>query len=87
MKHDNISINIWMKRVVFSKKIAYIPDKHNIYYFRAEKAMMLLMLRSNYKILCKLSPKHINIFYEVLSREVLADDSSRVDMNIVFKLI
>ena len=93
-KYDTMQIDIKKKRQYMPKymhlvqKIAnYVAEKHNVYYFRAEKALMLLLLRSNYKTLKRVCPRHIDIFYEVLTREVLVTTTSKVDMAHVLKLI
>lgn len=86
-KYDQMQLGIKRKRVVYGKNLNYVPEKHNVYYFRAEKAMLLLMVRSNYKTLKQINPRHVNIFFEVLAREVLFDENTRVDMTHVFHLI
>ena len=84
---DTVRLDIKRKRIAFNKTYAYVPEKHNLFYFRAERAMSLLLLRPNYKVLRTKNPRHVGVFFEVLAREVLTDDLSRVDMSIVFKLI
>lgn len=85
--NETLRLDIKRKRLAFNKTYAYVPEKHNLFYFRAERAMSLLLLRPNYKTLKQKNPRHVAIFFEVLAREVLADDMSRVDMALVFKLL
>jgi hypothetical protein len=89
-KYDSQLINILWKKTISDKtkrKHPYTPEKHNIQFFRAEKAMMLLFLRSNHNLLKKVNERHVDIFFEVLGREVLSHDNAYVDMSHVFKLI
>lgn len=93
-KYETLQLDIKKKKqyepknlLLIQKSIPYIPEKHNVLYFRAEKAMMLLMLRSNYKVLKRVCPRHVDIFYEVLTKEVLVTAYSKVDMAHVLKLI
>lgn len=93
-KYENLHINIIKKKVYNEKNMAkaqklvtYVPDKHNAYYFRSEKAANLLFLRGNYKVLKKVNPRHVDIFYSVLVQDCLVVQHSRVDMNLVFKII
>lgn len=93
-KFDNLKLDIKKKKQyeqkymhLVQKMSNYVSEKHNVYYFRAEKAMMLLMLRSNYKALKRVCPRHIDIFYETLTKEVLVTAVSKVDMTHVLRMI
>lgn len=93
-KYENLQIDIVKKKVFLDrdmakvqKMLAYVPERHNAYYFRAEKAMNLLFLRGNYKVLKRVNPRHVDIFYSVLVQDCLVLQQSRVDMTLVFKMI
>ncbi len=86
-KYDNLRLNVLRRKVVYTKQVFYVPQAHNLHYFRAEKAMLLLLLRSNYRVLKKMNPRHVEIFYQALATDVLADETTQVDMAHVFTLV
>lgn len=87
VRYENVRLKIIRRKTMFTKQVFYVPQVHNVSYFRAEKAMMLLMLKSNYKVLKKVCPTHIDIFYDTLASDLLADETNQVDMFHVFTLI
>lgn len=80
-KFESIRLEIYDKKTTLGNaKVIYIPEKHNIYYLRAEKTMLLFFLRSNYKTLLKRNPRHVDVFYRTVAEEVLNNDKARLDM-------
>lgn len=65
----------------------YLPEKHNPYYLRAQKMLLMVLLRPNYKQIKAYAPAHVDVFYKVLDEEVLSNDKTRADMHHVLKLI
>lgn len=86
-KYEGLRLNILRRKTVYTKQVFYVPQAHNIHYFRAEKAMLLVLLRSNYRVLKKMNPRHIEVFYQALATDVLADETTQVDMAHVFTLV
>lgn len=80
-KFDGIRLDIHDKKTTLgNSKVIYVPDRHNIYYLRAEKTMLLFFLRTNYKTLLKRNPRHVEVFYKTVVEEVLNNDKARLDM-------
>lgn len=74
-------IHIEQRRTfVTNVKFNYVPSKHNLYFLRGQKMLLVLMLRKNLKTLQDLNPFFMDIFFGLVDREVFQNERSRADM-------
>lgn len=85
---SDVAMHIEQRRTFASNvKFNYVPSKHNIYFLRGQKMLLVLLLRKNLKTLQDLNPFYIEIFFALLDKEVFQNERSRADMVQIFTLI
>lgn len=70
-----------------NKKFQYRPEKHNSYYLRARRMMIVFLFKPNINTLMVQNRKCVDIFYKCLYEEVWSNERCKCNMDLVFKLI
>jgi hypothetical protein len=66
---------------------SYKPEKHNVYYLRARRMMIIFLFKPNINCLMSVNKNFVDVFYSVLDEEVWKYPKSRANMDWVFKLM
>jgi hypothetical protein len=66
---------------------SYNPEKHNVYYLRARRMMIIFLFKPNINCLMSVNKNFVDVFYSVLNEEVWKYPKSRANMDWVFKLM
>jgi hypothetical protein len=65
----------------------YSPEKHNIYYLRARRMMIIFLFKPNINTLMSVNKNFVDVFYSVLNEEIWEFPKARANMDWIFKLI
>jgi hypothetical protein len=65
----------------------YNPEKHNVYYLRARRMMIIFLFKPNINTLISANKKFVDVFYKVLQEEIWESPKARANMDYVFKMI
>lgn len=65
----------------------YRPDKHNTYYQRSRRMMIIFLFKPNISTLMRANSRFVDVFYKVFKVDVLDNEKTRVNMEWCLKLI
>jgi len=65
----------------------YNPNKHNGYYYRAQKMALCMFYRPNLVAIKELCPNFVNAFYKVILEEFINNYKSKADVNHIVRMV
>lgn len=82
------NLNIELKATYpVNSHFVYNPEKHNGYYLRARRMMIIFLFKPNINTLMAANKNFVDVFYKTLQEEVWDNSKTKVNMDWVFKLI
>jgi hypothetical protein len=70
-----------------NETFTYRPDKHNPFYLRARRVMIIFFFKPNLTTIIQYNKNFVDIFYEILFHEVLENGHCKSNMDWVFKIM
>jgi hypothetical protein len=70
-----------------NETFAYRPDKHNPFYLRARRVMIIFFFKPNLTTIIQFNKNFVDIFYDILFHDVLENGHSKSNMDWIFKIM
>lgn len=68
-------------------RIVYTPERHNPYYLRSRRAMLVILFKPNSSVMFANNQNIVDIFYRCLKEQVWANKKARANMDLVYKIM